>query len=242
MRIVVANLSAVYTGRGETVLPPYNRILIVKNDGSVSIHSEKGFKPMNYMTAKNELESSFNEQNELVWLFQGKKQESLTVTFHEIHDEVDLDLGNDDPGFSSKAGQESQLQEWLSKRLNEIDGNLRFISREYQTGAGPVDLLAEGADGSYVVVEVKRVAAINTVGQVLRYVDAMREKHPDRRIDGVIAAVEFKETTLTIAEKKGVRCLTVPADWLTVDENDTGSVLENAIAHKVNAAANALFD
>lgn len=217
MRIVVANLSAHYSGRGDTTLDPYDRIVIYKEDGSVSIHSEKGFKPLNYMTQTSSLHEEEIE-GELVWTFHSKI-EKLEIVFHEIYDEIDLSLGQNDPGHSTRNGTEAQLQDWLSQHLSELDSTLSFVAKEYQTGDGPVDLLAEGSNGALVAVEVKRVAPINAIGQILRYRDALEEKHPGATIEYCIAAVEFKDKTRVLAAKRGVRIIEIPSNWLEDQEN-----------------------
>lgn len=212
MRIIVGNLSAIYSGRGDTELAPYGRIVIYKNDGSVSIHGEKGFKPLNYMTSTGEMIERLSEDQEKQWVFKSKK-ETLEITFHEIFDEINLDLGSDDPGHSSRSGTEEELQAWLAENITIIQKDLKFIQREYQTGNGPVDILAEGSDGTYYVIEVKRFSTANTVGQVQRYLDGMALKHPERKIVGVIAAVDIKSKTWQLAMEKDITCYVVPGGW-----------------------------
>lgn len=212
MHIVVGLISAQYSGRGETELAPYKRIVIHKADGTVSIHGDKGFKPMNYMSSASDLTVG-EVEGDLVWTFKSKK-EQLVVRFHEVFDEIQLELGQDDPGHSSKDKTESQLQAWLVDNLPKLDTNLYVSAREFQTGAGPVDLLAYEHDSNTMVcVEVKREAPMNTVGQVLRYVDAVQEAYPHAAVRGVIAAVEFKASTLKVAAKKNVECLVIPPNW-----------------------------
>lgn len=220
MHIVVGKISARYTGRGETELTPYNRIVIVKADGTVSIHGDKGFKPMNYMASSCEMTETETPEGLKTWTFETKK-EKLVVTFHEIYDEINLDLGADDPGYSNKDGTEHQLQAWLTTNLSRLDPTLEFLAREHQTGAGPVDLLAQKPNGTLVAIEVKRLAPMNTVGQVLRYVDAIREQQPGEEVVGLIAAVEFKEKTRIIAAKKNVICLEIPPNWLEMAADET---------------------
>lgn len=212
MRIVVGNLSAVYTGRGDTELAPYNRIVIYKSDGTVAIHGDKGFKPLNYMTNTKDFQETLSEDQEKMWILSTKK-ETLTITFHEIFSEINLELGADDPGHSSRSGTEDELQEWLSKNIHVIDPSLRFVQREYQTGNGPVDILAEDAEGTLHIIEVKRFSTVNTVGQVKRYLDAMAETHPGSKVVGYIASPDIKERTWEYAEKAAIRCITVPSTW-----------------------------
>lgn len=212
MEIVAGNLSAHYKGRGESFLHLYNRIVIHKDDGSVCIHGDAGYKPLNYMMAPTTKSESYVE-DKLTWTITGRN-EVLTITFEEIFNTFKLDLGNEDPGLK-RISTEDHLQEWLQKHAEFFGNEVNQAHREYQTGRGPIDLFLEQQDGSCLAVEVKRVAALNTVGQVLRYTDALEEKFPGRHIDGIIAALEFKQSVLELAEKKKIACLLIPEDWAT---------------------------
>lgn len=216
MHIVVGLISAVYSGRSDTQLPPYDRLVIQKSDGTVSIHSDKGFKPLNYMASASKKTESENSAGERIWVFETSK-ERLEVTLHKVFSELNLDLGELDPGHSSKDGTEVQLQGWLYKNLATLNPGLKVTGREYQTGAGPVDLIGEFEDGAIAAIEVKRSAAMPTVGQVLRYADSLEELNPNRRVVAMIAAVEFKDSTRVNAKKKGVICVDVPPTWFTMD-------------------------
>lgn len=211
MKIIVAEISAIYAGRGNTILHRYPRVLMVKADGSVAIHGEKGFKPMNYMTPPIEMTETLNGDGELVLVFDSRN-ESLVVTCHKVLDEVTLELGIDDPGMESD-NTEKDLQEWLSDNLTMVKDEYAFVEREYQTGNGPVDILAEDMDGGLVAVEVKRVAPMGTVSQVLRYVDGVEEKFPARRVRGAIAALEIKDKTKILADKKNIELIEIPTSW-----------------------------
>jgi len=237
MHIIVGRLSAIYSGRGETNLPDYERIVMLKSDGTVSIHTDKGFKPVNYMASKSTLTETKNVNSERVWTFETKK-EKLIITFHEIYDEVDIELGVSDPGHDSKDKTEHQLQGWLLENLSLLEPNVVALEREYQTGAGPVDLFGRVIgeiiidenfkdkktpttfDNTYAAIEVKRIANMTAVGQVLRYVDALRETHPENTYVGLLVAVEFKAKTVEIAARKNVKCILVPEDWFTLNFDD----------------------
>lgn len=226
MKIVHGKISAKYSGRGKSTLAAYDRIALYKDDGSISIHNNVGYKPLNYMMAPTVLEETL-EEGLLTWSFTGKN-ETLEITFHEVFQVFDLDIGSEDPGLERES-TESHIQKWLLENLEVIGPNLTLVKDEYQTGSGPVDLLLERNDGALVPVEIKRVAPMNTVGQILRYVDGLEEKFPDLPVLGVIAALEFKASTLEIARKKNIQCVTIPGDW-----KDTGPA-------KVKAATT-LFD
>lgn len=231
MHLVVAHLSARYSGRGQTYLPPHDRVLIVKADGAIAIHSDKGHKPLNYMMAT--AERTVTEVNgEPVWTFDSRT-ESLSVYLHKVYDEIDLNFGGPDPGLV-RDGTEEKLQGWLAGQLHRFVPELSVTAREYQTGDGPVDLLARKEDGTYVAVEIKRVAPINTVGQVLRYMDGLSHLHPGAPVEGMIAAVEFKQKTLELARKKGIHCLQLPEEW-------NSTPILSAPEGRVMSAAGTLF-
>lgn len=213
MEIVVGKLSAHYKGRGESHLAPYNRIVILKDDGSVCIHGDSGYKPMNYMMPPASKVSTVVDGNE-VWTITGKN-ETLTITFYSMEKNFSLSLGNEDPGLT-RITTEHHLQEWLHAHPEVFGDHVLGGVREYQTGKGPIDLFFDCYGGAGLAVEVKRVAALNTVGQLLRYVDALEEKFPGRPIEGVITALEFKQSVLELAAKKKITCLQVPAEWQTL--------------------------
>ena len=209
MRLVFAHISAHYEGRGDTVLSPHDRLVLLKADGTVAIHADKGYKPVNYMATVLQMNEKF-ESGLKKWEFNGKG-EKLTITFHRIYSDTELTTLGADTFYSKKSGREKDLQEWICSHLAEIDPSLTLIEREHQTGAGPVDILVARND-VLIAVEVKKTAPMNTVGQVLRYVDALREKNPLKEVEGMIMAVEFKPRTLEIAAKKQVDCLIVKYD------------------------------
>lgn len=52
MRLIVARCEVHYTGRLTAVLPQALRLLMIKSDGSVTVHADTGgFKPQNCRTS-----------------------------------------------------------------------------------------------------------------------------------------------------------------------------------------------
>lgn len=207
MRIIVGSCTVEYRGRGETNLPPAKRMFIIKDDNSVLIHSDSGIKPLNYMPGSKKniiLESSagvFDIMN---------KQESLHIDFIDIIYDKTIQLDNHEPGLSRKR-TEKQLQEWLSKNLSSLDSNLIFVQREYETGAGPVDLLAYDATTlTPILIEVKRVAGKPAVYQLKRYVESFRELAPLTLVKGILIAYEFKNGVQELCDKNNFRTIIAP--------------------------------
>lgn len=215
MKIILAELSVNYEGRGKTELPKAIRTIIIKEDGSLLIHNEKGFKPINYMT---KIDDYIEEEidGELHLLFMNKK-EKLEIIIHKLLDEYNLKLDLDDPPIIREQ-TETDLQIYVSQNIKKLDNNYEFIAREFETGFGPVDILAEDIETkNKVAMEIKRNATMNSIYQVLRYVDSLEDKGY-LNVQPVVAALTFGDSTISLAKNKNVRCIVIPEDW--VDEKE----------------------
>lgn len=198
MRVIFADCEVIYTGRGDTTLPRHTRMILIKDDGSVSINGYSKVKPLNYMGPK----SVFNEEivdNTRIWTFDSAK-ENLTITLFEIYQETDFDLGEDGPELI-RDGTEAQLQDWLAENVVTVNPDLRFLKKEFLTEAGPVDILAfNEATQTHVLIEVKRVATTAAVYQIKRYLEAF----PYENKEGMIIALDVRPKTQVLAGKKDI--------------------------------------
>ncbi len=89
-----------YVGRLSAHLPPATRLLMVKADGSVSIHADdRAYKPLNWMSPPCKLQES-----EGVWKVVNKAGEELRITLEEIFQDTSYDLGVD-PGLVKDASR-----------------------------------------------------------------------------------------------------------------------------------------
>ena len=210
MRIVIASCSAVYTGRGDTTLAAGVRAIIFKDDGSISIHNDKSNKPLNYMGKDNVLTETL-VNGLLLWSFDTRK-ESLQITLHNVISDTNFELHQDDAGLV-RDGTENQLQAWLADNPEQLGEGFTLVSREYPTGAGPVDLLCLDKDGNAVAVEVKRVAMLGAVDQANRYVESLRNVGDFKDVRGMVAALDIRPNTVKLAERKSVECVTLPKEW-----------------------------
>ena len=186
MRLVIATCSVDYAGRLSAHLPLATRLIMVKADGCVAIHSDGGaYKPMNWMNAPNRV-----TEEEGRWVITNPKGEILTITLVEVHHDSAHELG-EDPGLQ-KDGVEAHLQELLAANPTAIAGDLRLIKREYFTDIGPVDLLCRDADGRSVAIEIKRRGEIDGVEQLTRYLERM-DLDPDvKPVRGIFVAQSIK--------------------------------------------------
>ncbi len=203
VRLVIARCSVDYDGRLTAHLPSALRLLIVKADGSVLVHSDGGsYKPLNWMSPPCRL----TEQPDK-WMVTNKAGETLTILIEETLSDTSVDLGVD-PGLV-KDGVEAHLQELLAEQLHLLGDGWRLIRREYPTPIGPVDIMCRDAGGEHVAVEIKRRGEIDGVEQLTRYLELLNRDPLLAPVHGIFAAQEIKLQARTLAEDRGIRCVTL---------------------------------
>jgi len=208
MRLVIARCSVDYAGRLSAHLAPAVRLLIVKADGSVLVHSDGGsYKPLNWMSPPCRLVESAAE-----WVVTGKSGETLTVHIEEVISDTSFALG-EDPGLV-KDGVESHLQELLAVQLHLLGDGWRLVRREFPTPIGPVDLMCRDGIGSSVAIEIKRRGEIDGVEQLTRYLDLLNRDPMLAPVHGIFAAQEIKPQARVLAEDRGIRCVTLNYDTM----------------------------
>jgi RecB family endonuclease NucS len=220
MRLVVARCSVDYDGRLSAHLPLAIRVLMVKADGSVLVHSDGGsYKPLNWMSPPCRLTVTPPSTQDAtagiveVWTVQHTKTDDrLVVHLHEVLHDSSHELGVD-PGLV-KDGVEAHLQALLAEHVSTLGEGYTLVRREYPTAIGPVDLLARDPSGATVAVEVKRRGEIDGVEQLTRYLELLNRDPLLAPVSGVLAAQEIKPQARVLATDRGIRCLTLDYDAL----------------------------
>jgi endonuclease len=203
-----------YVGRLAAHLPIATRLIMVKADGSVSIHADdRAYKPLNWMSPPCKLEEAPG-----VWRVVNKAGEELRITLEEILSDTAHELGVD-PGLR-KDGVEAHLQELLAAQPETFGSGFSLVRREHMTAIGPVDLLCRDAGGAHVAVEVKRRGEIDGVEQLTRYLELMNRDPLLAPVAGIFAAQEIKPQARVLAEDRGIRCVVVNYDRLRGFEKD----------------------
>jgi RecB family endonuclease NucS len=207
VRLVVADCSVDYTGRLSAHLPPARRLLVVKADGTVIVHGDRGHKALNWMSPP----CTILERTE-GWTVTGSKGERLEISINAIHLDTSVDLGSE-PGLR-KTGSETDLQWLLAQSPDAIAPGLRLVAREFPTDLGPVDLLLRDADGATIAVEVKRVGELAAVEQLSRYLERLNRDASLSPVRGLLVAQTIKPQTRVLAEARGIGCVEVDFDRL----------------------------
>ncbi|MEU9043486.1 MULTISPECIES: endonuclease NucS [unclassified Kitasatospora] len=214
MRLVIARCSVDYAGRLSAHLPSATRLILVKADGSVSIHADdRAYKPLNWMSPPCALKEADG-----VWTVENKAGEKLIITLEEVLHDSSHELGVD-PGLI-KDGVEAHLQELLADRMEVLGAGWSLIRREYPTAIGPVDILCRDADGATVAVEIKRRGEIDGVEQLTRYLELLNRDPLLSPVKGVFAAQEIKPQARVLATDRGIGCVVLDYDELRGIDDD----------------------
>lgn len=213
MRLVIATCTVNYAGKLSAHLPSARRLILVKSDGSVSIHADdRAYKPLNWMSPPCYLTLEVGEDGLGDWIVTNKQSEKLIITIEELHHDSEHELG-EDPGLV-KDGVEAHLQELLALHVKNLDENFELVRREFPTAIGPVDLLCVDANGGHVAVEIKRRGEIDGVEQLTRYLELLNRDPLLSPVRGIFAAQEIKPQARTLAEDRGISCYVIDYDEL----------------------------
>jgi RecB family endonuclease NucS len=215
VRLVIARCSVDYVGRLTAHLPSAQRLILVKADGSVSIHADdRAYKPLNWMSPPCTLQEAPG-----VWTVTNKAGEQLVLTIEEMLHDSSHELGVD-PGLV-KDGVEAHLQVLLAAHPSALGEGMTLVRREYPTPIGPVDLLCRDAAGVSVAVEIKRRGEIDGVEQLTRYLELMNRDALLAPVRGIFAAQEIKPQARVLAVDRGIECITIDYDALRGADDPT---------------------
>jgi RecB family endonuclease NucS len=207
-----------YAGRLTAHLPMATRVLMIKADGSVLVHSDGGsYKPLNWMSPPCTVREGTTEEGAVEWTVtakaaKGATPDTLRILIEEILHDSSHELGLD-PGLQ-KDGVEKHLQELLADHPATLMPGLSLVRREYPTAIGPVDLMCRDADGVSVAVEVKRRGEIDGVEQLTRYLELLNRDPLLAPVRGIFAAQEIKPQARVLAGDRGITCAVVDYDAL----------------------------
>ncbi len=165
-------------------------------------------KPLNWMTPPTVIEESPGEL--VVRKRSSATDERLQISISEVLSDVTHEMGSpDDRHGLAKDGVEAHLQELLAEQPAWCGEGFRLVRREWPTDIGPVDLMCRDAQERWVAIEIKRVAGIDAVEQLSRYLERIRLDPAFESCRGVLAAQEVRPQARVLAGARGIDCVEV---------------------------------
>lgn len=217
MRLIVARCQVSYVGRVTTVLPEAVRLLMIKSDGTFMVWADGGgqsVKPLNWMSPPTIIERELDREGGLTRLIvrKGGGEDRLEIAVAELIDEQEHEL--DTSANLEKEGLERELQELLAAAPDWCGEGFRLIRREWPTDIGPVDLMCRDTEDRWIAVEVKRIATIDAVEQLSRYLLRIQEDPAMGDCRGVLVGQQVKPQARVLAESRGIACVEVDLEVL----------------------------
>jgi len=206
MRLIVARCEVAYSGRLQALLPEALRLITIKSDGSVMVHADTGgYKPQNWMTPPTVIEEE--DGSIVVRKRAGASEDRLDIRIAEMVSDVTHDMG--EAAALEKDGVEADIQELLADAPQWCGEGFRLVRREWPTDIGPVALMCRDAQDEWIAVEIKRVATIDAVEQLTRYLERIRLDPALGSCRGVLAAQIIKPQARVLAGARGIDCVEV---------------------------------
>jgi hypothetical protein len=217
VRLIVARCEVCYVGRLSTVLPEAVRLLMLKADGTFMVWADGGgssVKPLNWMIPPTVIEEEAGEDGRMRRLLVRKRRqdERLDISITEVLSDVEHAL--DAQVSLEKEGLERELQELLADAPQWCGEGLRLVRREWPTDIGPVDMMCRAGDDEWIAVEIKRVATIDAVEQLTRYLERIRVDPALGSCRGVLVAQTIKPQARVLASSRGIDCVEVDPEIL----------------------------
>jgi RecB family endonuclease NucS len=217
MRLIVARCEVSYVGRLTTVLPEAVRLLMLKADGTFMVWADGGgpnVKPLNWMTPPTVLEEETDSEGALTRLTvrRQRQEDRVEIVLSEVLSDIEHEL--DTLASLEKEGLERELQELLADAPEWCGEGFRLVRREWPTDIGPVDLMCRDGEDEWVAVEIKRIATIDAVEQLTRYLERIRLDPTLGACRGVLVAQRIKPQARVLAHARGIECVEVDLEVL----------------------------
>jgi endonuclease len=217
VRLIVARCEVSYVGRLSTVLGEAVRLLMLKPDGTAMVWADGGgasVKPLNWMAPPTVIEESTDSDGALTSLVirRTRQQERLEIAIAEVLADFEHEL--DTSAGLEKEGAESELQQLLANAPQWCGEGLRLVRREWPTDIGPVDLMCRDSQDEWIAVEIKRIAGIDAVEQLTRYLQRIRLDPSMGSCRGVLAAQTIKPQARVLAQSRAIDCVEVDLEVL----------------------------
>ena len=193
-----------YEGRASSHLGPGDRLVVLKPDGTVLVHTDEGQQPVNWQPPGYTQEASVAEGEFRIESRRSTPEERLVVTFDSVRQVATFDVT--DAEDLALSGTEEDLRQRILDDPDLVEAGFTPLATERETPAGAVDIYGEDDAGATVVVELKRRrVGPDAAGQLSRYVEALeRDLHADAEVRGILVSPSVTERARKLLAEKGL--------------------------------------
>lgn len=190
-----------YDGRAHSTLGTGDRLVILKPDGTVLVHTDEGQQPVNWQPPGCSHEVTVQEGLRIESHRQ-RPSEQLVVDFEEVVQVSGFDVT--DENELSLTGTEADMRERILADPSVLEDGFEPRATERETAAGAVDIYGVDAEGKAVVVELKRRrVGPDAVSQLDRYVSALqRDLHAETEVRGILVAPSVTDRATRLLERQ----------------------------------------
>jgi RecB family endonuclease NucS len=187
MLTLVGECEIDYDGRASSHLPPGERLVVLKPDGTLLVHRDEQRKPVNWQPPGSTHSARVDGDRLIVESVRSSPHEEIEITFQTLVQASLLDL--DDTSSLELEGSEESLRQRILADPDLLETGFKAMATERETSAGAIDIYGQDTDGTPTVVELKRRrVGPDAVGQLNRYVEALERNRPGRSVRGILVA------------------------------------------------------
>jgi RecB family endonuclease NucS len=187
MLTLVGRCEVDYDGRASSYLPPGERLVILKSDGTLLVHRDEQRKPVNWQPPGSTHNARIDGDRLIVESVRSSPHEEIEIVFEALAQASLLEL--DDAPDLALEGSEEDLRQRILADPDVLESGFKAMMTERETPAGAIDIYGKDAEGTPTAVELKRRrVGPDAVGQLNRYVEALDRDLPGRTIRGILVA------------------------------------------------------
>lgn len=200
-----------YHGRARSFLDWGERIVMIKQDGTLLVHQPTMREPINWQPAGSKTEFTAKENKLVLRSWHTKPSEKMKIVFRSL--KVILVTSLRDSAKLMIAGMEADVVNQIILNPKCIEEGLRIKKREKPVKSGMIDLFGYDKNHVPVVIEVKRsLATISAVHQLRMYVNDIKHDSKDVEVRGILCAPRVPDMVKHLLSDYGL-------EWREIERN-----------------------
>jgi len=202
--VLVAKCGIKYEGRAASQATKAERLIIIKEDGTLLIHEGRGRNPINWQP-KAHITAEVSEDKVIIKALRVRPREHLLIT---IEGKVHYLIAPLERGKFVLERSEESIRDFIALNPSLIEEGAVLVSREVTTPHGRIDIILRDKNSSLILVEVKRsTAEVSAVYQLRRYIEYY--SNLGIRAKGVIVSPKISPNAEKLLKRFGFRHVSI---------------------------------